>query len=83
MSVISGLVLDMVYGMTGVSAQATVGQASEIIPMPVKLAGVVVLGVISIKPLLNNMRVLFGKGSGAGEPVAVSDCCSGSTCSTE
>lgn len=83
MSVISGLVLDMVYGMIGVSAQATVGQASEIIPMPVKLAGVVILAAISVKPLLNILRRWLGKGTLTSEAVPASECCGSDSCAVE
>ena len=83
MSVISGLVLDMVYGLSGISVQATVGKASEIIPMPVKLTGVVVLAAISIIPLTNIIKGWFQKGSGVAEPAVLTDCCSSDSCSAE
>jgi len=73
----------MVYGLTGISAQATVGQAAEFIPMWVKLGGVVVLVAISIRPVVNIIKSWLRKGSGASEPTTVSGCCSGDSCVTE
>jgi len=83
MSVISGLVLDMVYELSGISAQATVGQAAEFIPVWVKIVGVIILAIISVKPLLNILRGWFLRGSGAEESAAVSDCCGSDSCVTE
>lgn len=83
MSVISGLILDMVYGLSGVSVQATVGQASEIIPMPVKLGAVVVLAAISVKPLMRILVGWSGNRGGTRESVPVSGCCGDDSCAVE
>ncbi len=50
-SVICGLALDLVYLRYGIKASAIMGQATDIIPWPIKLAGTMLLLGISIKPL--------------------------------
>lgn len=63
MSVISGLVLDAIYLWAGWSAQATIGQAAELIPMPLQVAGAIVLLLMSAKPIGRIVRGwIRGKG---------------------
>ena len=50
-SVIFGLLVDQIYGYWGVSAQAIVGQASEVVPLWLQWAGALVVVVLSIKPI--------------------------------
>ncbi len=50
-SVICGLALDMFYFKMGIKASAVAGQAADIIPWPIKLAAVIFLLAISVKPL--------------------------------
>ena len=50
-AVLSGLILDRVYGSFGISAQAIAGQAGEVIPYWLQLAGAIVVILLSIKPL--------------------------------
>jgi uncharacterized membrane protein YraQ (UPF0718 family) len=50
-SVIFGLLIDQIYGYWGFSAQAIVGQASEIVPPWLQWAGALVVVVLSIKPV--------------------------------
>lgn len=50
-SVLAGLTLDQVYGLAGISPQAAIGQAGEIIPWWLQLAGAVALLILSIRPL--------------------------------
>ena len=52
-SVISGLVVDQIYGYWGFSAQAIVGQASEVVPLWLQWAGALVVVLLSIKPIYN------------------------------
>jgi len=52
-SVIFGLVVDQIYGYWGLSAQAIVGQASEVVPLWLQWAGAIVVVVLSIKPIYN------------------------------
>ena len=52
-SVIFGLAVDQIYGYWGISAQAIVGQASEIVPLWLQWAGALVVVLLSIKPVYN------------------------------
>ena len=55
-AVLSGLLLDQVYGSFGISAQAMVGQAGEVIPYWLQLAGAILVILLSIKPLYLILR---------------------------
>ena len=50
-AVIFGLLIDQVYGYWGFSAQAIVGQASEVVPLWLQWAGALTVMIMSIKPL--------------------------------
>jgi uncharacterized membrane protein YraQ (UPF0718 family) len=50
-SVIFGLLIDQIYGYWGFSAQAIVGQASEIVPLWLQWTGALVVVLLSIKPV--------------------------------
>ena len=52
-SVIFGLLVDQIYGYWGLSAQAIVGQASEVVPLWLQWTGALVVVVLSIKPIYN------------------------------
>jgi hypothetical protein len=54
-SVIFGLVVDQIYGYWDFSAQAIVGQASEVVPLWLQWAGALVVVVLSIKPVYNQI----------------------------
>jgi uncharacterized membrane protein YraQ (UPF0718 family) len=69
LTVIFGLITDQVYTAFDLSAQATVGQASEIIPFWLQAIGVVILMIISIKPIVLNLKQKFG----SSEPVGHDD----------
>jgi uncharacterized membrane protein YraQ (UPF0718 family) len=56
-SVICGLLVDAVYSKLGISAKATMGQAAELLPFEVQLAGAVIVLLLSAKPL---SRVIGG-----------------------
>ncbi len=60
-SVLAGLLLDKIYAVAGISAQAAVGQAAEIIPVPVQYLAAAVLIAISIKPLISSVKGLAEK----------------------
>jgi uncharacterized membrane protein YraQ (UPF0718 family) len=64
-SITAGLILDWVYSNLGVSAQATVGQAAELIPHPVQLGSAAFLIAISVKPLY---RTILGWRGGKNSP---------------
>lgn len=50
-SVLAGLLLDRIYALAGISPQAVIGQAREVIPGWLQLAGAVALLILSIRPL--------------------------------
>ena len=50
-SVLFGLVIDQIYGFWGFSAQAIVGQASEVVPLWLQWAGALIVVLLSVKPL--------------------------------
>lgn len=59
-AVLFGLALDQVYDILGVSAQAVVGEASEIIPFWAQLAGALLLLSLSVKPVCQGIAARFG-----------------------
>jgi len=59
-AVIFGLILDQVYSIFGISAQAVAGQAAEVIPHWAKLAGAIILLGLSIKPIYRAVRSKTG-----------------------
>ena len=54
-SVLFGLIVDQIYLYWGISAQAMVGQASEVIPMWAQWAGALLVLILSIKPLYSKI----------------------------
>jgi len=60
-AVFFGLALDQVYLSLGLSPQAMMGKASEVIPEWMKLAGAFTLLIFSIKPLYLGFTKLFTK----------------------
>jgi len=54
-SVLFGLIVDQIYAHWGISAQALVGQASEVIPMWAQWAGALLVLLLSIKPLYSKI----------------------------
>jgi len=57
-SLAMGFLLDWIYVLSGIQASATIGQASEIIPYPVQLAGAVVLTLLMAWNGISGMRHL-------------------------
>jgi uncharacterized membrane protein YraQ (UPF0718 family) len=55
-AVVSGLVLDQVYGSFGISAKAIAGQAGEVIPYWLQLLGAAIVILLSIKPIYLILR---------------------------
>jgi uncharacterized membrane protein YraQ (UPF0718 family) len=82
-----GLIVDQVYASLGISAQAVVGQASEIVPHWAGMIGALMILAMSVKPIWNALRARFkptGRqednipepGKTLAEPLpVVSDCC--------
>jgi hypothetical protein len=60
-SLTMGFLLDWIYVLSGIQAGATIGQASEIIPYPVQLAGAVVLTLLMVWNGISGMRHLHGQ----------------------
>jgi uncharacterized protein len=59
-----GILVDFFYGSLGISAQAMAGQAAELIPFPLQLAGALLLLVLSIRPFWKAMQSLVPARSG-------------------
>jgi hypothetical protein len=55
MAVFFGLALDQIYASFGISAQAVVGQAVEIIPVWAEWAGAIFLLFLSVKPIFRSI----------------------------
>jgi len=60
-TVLFGLALDQVYTSLGLSAQAMVGEASEVIPVWSEWVGGVLLILMSVKPVYRSIRAWFRK----------------------
>jgi hypothetical protein len=65
-SVLCGLALDAVYSSMGISAQAIVGQATEVIPNWLQIASTLFLVAISLKPLWDKAFAKIHTHSGPG-----------------
>jgi len=57
-AVIFGLIVDHIYAIMGLSAQAMVGQASEVVPSWAQWAGALLVLLLSIKPIYSKLRSL-------------------------
>ncbi len=79
-SVACGLALDQVYAFFGISAQAVAGQAAEIIPLWVQVAGALALLAMSAGPVYRSLRSWVGRLR--GQPHAETCNCAPGTCST-
>lgn len=55
-SVACGLLLDKIYSWSGVSAQAVVGKAGEVVPFELQLAGAIIILALSVKPVSGTIR---------------------------
>ena len=62
LAVLFGLAVDQIYAMTGISAKAALGQATELVPLPAKYLGAFLLLVISIKPVSAWIKAKIKKG---------------------
>jgi len=74
-AVFFGLVVDQVYSSMGISAQAMVGQASEVIPLWVQWTSAFLVLALSIKPLyhmLSRLRIRVGRAASNSSTTAVS-----------
>jgi len=75
-SVACGLALDQVYAFFGISARALAGQAAELIPLWVQIAGALALMAMSVKPLYRVLHSLVGRLKGQSRG-GTCDCASG------
>jgi uncharacterized membrane protein YraQ (UPF0718 family) len=90
-----GLVVDQLYALLGISAQAVVGQASEIIPYWAGVIGALIVLGMSVKPIWNALRARFKPTAAQEKSVpetqqtmtealpVVSDCCPNCDCSSD
>ncbi|MEW6595817.1 MAG: SO_0444 family Cu/Zn efflux transporter [Thermodesulfobacteriota bacterium] len=79
-SVLWGLLLDALYATLGISAQANMGQAVELLPHTVQLIGAVTVLLLSVKPvgqLLGNWLRRFTSSSGSSDGPSAGCGCSG------
>ncbi|SDO96969.1 hypothetical protein SAMN05660330_01474 [Desulforhopalus singaporensis] len=60
-AVFFGLVVDYLYVLAGISPQAILGEASDLFPPVMKYAAVVILLLLSIRPVTSFCKKLFGK----------------------
>ena len=60
-SVICGLALDAVYLSLGVSAQAVIGSAAEIVPFWLQMVSAVILLIFSYRPLVQSFKAIWGR----------------------
>ncbi len=79
-SVACGLALDQVYAFFGISAQAVAGQAAEIIPLWVQVAGALALLAMSAGPVYRTLRSWVGRLRGQSHAETCN--CAPGTCST-
>jgi uncharacterized membrane protein YraQ (UPF0718 family) len=68
-TVFFGLALDRIYTYFGLSAQATVGQASEVIPGWTQWTGAVILLLLSVKPVSGSIIARIRRVMGHGRRV--------------
>lgn len=59
MTVLFGLATDQIYAMFNLSAQATVGQSAELVPLWLQVVSVVILALFSIKPVAAAIKRRF------------------------
>lgn len=76
-SVLCGLALDRVYAVWGISARALVGEAGEMVPPSLEMAGAILLLALSVQPVGRTVRSWFRRSAGPGSG---SGCGCGSSC---
>ncbi len=80
-AVAAGLIVDQVYAALGVSAQAVIGQATEIIPEWLGVPGALLLLALSVKPVYNSIKARFTGAHSHGETCSHGAHSHGETCS--
>ena len=84
-AVISGLLLDQIYGGLGISATAIVGQAGEVVPYWLQLLGALTVIGLSIRPLFRLLTKLVSrsKSDKDAKPPGSQECdCCADSCAT-
>lgn len=86
MAVLCGLALDAIYGWLGISAQAALGQATELFPHWLQALGAIVVIALSIKPVSRSLKArITGQGHAhdahghSHQVERTNESCSGST----
>jgi uncharacterized membrane protein YraQ (UPF0718 family) len=77
-SVICGLILDQVYRLLGISAQAVAGHATEIIPPWIQVIGAVLLLLMSVRPFYRALKTRLWRPRGGHQSEACE--CSSVSC---
>ena len=73
-SVAAGLILDGIYKTAGISPQAAVGQAAELVPFGLQVVAALILVTLSIRPLSNTIKSWMGKIFPANDSMESSSC---------
>lgn len=71
-SVLAGIILDGIYAGLGISARAAVGQSAEFVPDWAKMAGALVVMILSVRPLFRMVTARVGTSRSAGDSKAAS-----------
>jgi uncharacterized protein len=79
-AVLCGVLLDLTYNALDISAQAVAGQAAEIIPYPLQLAGALLLMLLSINPVRRAIDSLIARPPSRASSAPDSCGCSGGRC---
>jgi uncharacterized protein len=79
-AVLCGVLLDLTYNALDISAQAVAGQAAEIIPYPLQLAGALLLLLLSINPVRRTIDSLIARPPSRASSAPDSCGCSGGRC---
>ena len=72
-AVVFGLIVDQIYASFGLSAQAMVGQASEIVPLWAGLIASLVIVFISAKPIFNAIKARIKPSKPSPPPVQIQE----------
>ena len=79
-SVLAGLVVDLIYSTSGITAKAAVGQAADLIPVPVQYAAALFLITISLKPMGRSVGAWMRKINPSKAKTAPADSCCTKAC---
>ncbi len=80
LSVLAGLILDRIYLLSGIRAEAVAGQAADLIPSSLQFASAIVLLCVSAKPIFRSILLLFRKKPGRLDEAPPPDCSCGGNC---